>query len=294
MLGDQRGRAGPRRDRVQAHLDPPISAISCCVIRRLIDSHGPSQAICSRLRTLVGSEEEALNLLGMWLRRMPSEGRVLDAGCGFQLPIPLNTGHITGIDISRRALERNEHAHEKILGDITSYPLQRSYDVVVCWDVLEHLRDPRAALRNLASALKPGGMMVVGMPELFSAKGLLTRLMPHWLKVWYFRHVMGNPDAGQPGGAPFRTFLRLTPAGVAREAERLGLQTALFVRYRTGVGEALRARSLVARATWRVAALTLRVCGRDPEASDALIVLTYPATYQCASFSKERRSTIRT
>lgn len=98
--------------------------------------------------------------------------------------------------------------------------------------------------------------------------------MPHRMKVWYFRHVMRNPDAGKPGGAPFRTFLRITPQGVMREGERLGMETVLFVTYNSGAGEALRGRSWAARVVWwLVSALLLGLAGRDPDASDAIIVL---------------------
>lgn len=122
------------------------------------------------------TETHAFERLAAVTMRLPKGLHVLDAGCGFQLPIPLDAATVTGIDISPAALARNEHAHEKILGDITTYPLPRSeYDAVVCWDVIEHLRDPRAALRNLAPTLKPGGLLIVGLPELFSAKASSRR-----------------------------------------------------------------------------------------------------------------------
>jgi SAM-dependent methyltransferase len=38
--------------------------------------------------------------------------------------------------------------------------LDTSYDVIVCFDVFEHLPDPVAAARRLVEALRPGGLLV--------------------------------------------------------------------------------------------------------------------------------------
>ncbi len=39
-----------------------------------------------------------------------------------------------------------------------------SFDVAVCEQVLEHVDDPAGALRELARCLRPGGLLVVGVP----------------------------------------------------------------------------------------------------------------------------------
>jgi glycosyltransferase involved in cell wall biosynthesis len=44
-------------------------------------------------------------------------------------------------------------------------PWQKVFDTVVCLNVLEHVPDPRAALRNIASALQPGGRLVLYVPQ---------------------------------------------------------------------------------------------------------------------------------
>ena len=40
-----------------------------------------------------------------------------------------------------------------------------SYDIVTLWDVLEHLTDPRATVRRLASWLSPGGLLALQLPD---------------------------------------------------------------------------------------------------------------------------------
>ncbi len=44
-------------------------------------------------------------------------------------------------------------------------PWQGRFDTVVCLNVLEHVRDPLASLRNMWDALEPGGRLVVYVPQ---------------------------------------------------------------------------------------------------------------------------------
>lgn len=130
--------------------------------------------------------------------------RVLDAGCGRQLYLRLPAdAHIVGIDVSEAQLEQNTSVDERIVGDIETFPLAREgFDVVVCWDVLEHLRRPRAALDNLSRAVRQGGLLVIGGPNVLSFKGLVTWLTPFWAhRLWYRLHRSSR--------RPFRTYRRV-------------------------------------------------------------------------------------
>jgi SAM-dependent methyltransferase len=137
---------------------------------------------------------------------------VLEAGCGSMSKVRLgNNIHVVGIDISAKQLERNAELHEKILGDIQAYPLEKcSFDIVICWDVLEHLQDPRRALENLLEACKPNGMVILAFPNLFSLKGIITKLTPHWVHIWYYKYFLGAENPGREDQPPFPTTLRLS------------------------------------------------------------------------------------
>jgi glycosyltransferase involved in cell wall biosynthesis len=52
-------------------------------------------------------------------------------------------------------------------------PLEGQFDTVVCLNVLEHVRDPLVALRNMWSALAPGGRLVLYVPQ---GQGLYSSL----------------------------------------------------------------------------------------------------------------------
>jgi SAM-dependent methyltransferase len=44
-------------------------------------------------------------------------------------------------------------------------PVRGAVDTVVCLNVLEHLSDPQAALRNMYAALQPGGRAIILVPQ---------------------------------------------------------------------------------------------------------------------------------
>jgi SAM-dependent methyltransferase len=55
-----------------------------------------------------------------------------------------------------------------------------SFDVVLCGDVVEHLRDPVAALRRLRPLLKPGGRVVLSTPNVANWAIRLSLLGGRW------------------------------------------------------------------------------------------------------------------
>jgi SAM-dependent methyltransferase len=95
---------------------------------------------------------------------------VLDVGCGvgFFTAYYLGRGaEVTGIDIAPTSVERLRERHPQarfILGDVSDAPLAESWDVVNAFDVLYHIVDDarwEAALRHLAAAVTPGGLLLV-------------------------------------------------------------------------------------------------------------------------------------
>src|SRR4029077_10901958 len=108
--------------------------------------------------------------------------RVLEAGCGSRSFIQFGSkAYLAGIDVSKEQLEKNNVLQEKILGDIETFPLPpASFDIIICWDVLEHWPHPERALRNFLYAVRPGGILILAAPVVSSLKGLVTKFTPHW------------------------------------------------------------------------------------------------------------------
>jgi SAM-dependent methyltransferase len=138
---------------------------------------------------------------------------ILEAGCGQQWPLDL-TGvdfTLTGIDLDPAALElRKNNARDldvAICGDLCTIELpEASFDVVLSSFVLEHVPRADLALENFVKWLKPGGLLILRLPERKTVHGFYTRLLPHWVHIWYYRCVHGSPFAGQPGHAPYLTY----------------------------------------------------------------------------------------
>ncbi len=93
---------------------------------------------------------------------------VLDLGCagGFMAEaIARKGGRVTGIDPAQDAIEAAKHhaadsdldiTYDVGVGEEMPYP-DDSFDIVVCVDVLEHVRDLTQVLAEVARVLKPGG-----------------------------------------------------------------------------------------------------------------------------------------
>jgi SAM-dependent methyltransferase len=100
---------------------------------------------------------------------VPQPARVLDAGCGSgRNMIDLaRYGEVAGIELSGTsvALARARKVGEVVEGSVLEMPFAAdSFDLAVCLDVIEHLQDDRAALRELRRVLAPGGALLVTVP----------------------------------------------------------------------------------------------------------------------------------
>lgn len=49
--------------------------------------------------------------------------------------------------------------------DLANMPFEQAFDAVGAFDVIEHIRDDRAAVRTMRRALKPGGRLVLTVPQ---------------------------------------------------------------------------------------------------------------------------------
>jgi SAM-dependent methyltransferase len=64
--------------------------------------------------------------------------------------------------------------------DLNTHPLpypDESFDLVTCSEVLEHVENYRAVLREIRRVLKPGGLMVITTPNILNMKSRLRYLV---------------------------------------------------------------------------------------------------------------------
>ena len=99
-------------------------------------------------------------------------GTVLDVGCGNAellgvLRHAYPAARLNGADFSGEVIQRNRSILPGIpfhVLDIEKERIEIRYDLVICCEVIEHLRDRRAALANLREMVGPGGHLAITCP----------------------------------------------------------------------------------------------------------------------------------
>lgn len=125
----------------------------------------------------------------------PARARVLDAGCGEgQLSYRLaKLGYsVTGIDLPGPSLEKarallasSDYRWDIIAGSVEEFgAVNPSFDAVVSIEVIEHLYRPVTFLKNMARALRPGGILILSTPY----HGWLKNVAISTLGLWDWHH----------------------------------------------------------------------------------------------------------
>jgi len=91
---------------------------------------------------------------------------ILDAGAG-EAPFKKFFTEHKYVAIDTKWGEGNwDYSKIDIMGDLTSLPVKSQvFDAVICTQVLEHLREPEAALREFIRVLKQGGSLYLSAPQ---------------------------------------------------------------------------------------------------------------------------------
>lgn len=114
--------------------------------------------------------------------------RILDAGSGpgvfaFELGRRFAQASVLGVDTSAEAIMSCEHIVKKVRArnvgfqqaDLDQINEKDAFDLILCIDIMEHIEDDQAALRQLYRIAAPGGVVVLHVPALY-------RRYPIWKK----------------------------------------------------------------------------------------------------------------
>jgi 2-polyprenyl-3-methyl-5-hydroxy-6-metoxy-1,4-benzoquinol methylase len=149
-----------------------------------------------------------------YLDALPPGTQVLDAGCGEGILVDDYAGRlaIEGVDL--------HYSSPRVrAGSLTALPFPpASFDRALCLDVLEHVppAEQRAALGELARVLRPGGELLLSVPNLAHLQSRLHFLVRG-------RLVRTAGEGKHPGDRPVGEYLDLARAAGFTVLERHGI-----------------------------------------------------------------------
>lgn len=163
------------------------------------------------------------------IKMLAYPGFLLDVGCGagFFLQLAAQTGYsVRGVEISPYAAD---YARFKLglpvfkgeLGDVDFPP--ESFDIITLWHVLEHVKDPKAFLRQVNHLLKTNGLLAVEVPNIGSSAarvaGINWELMAPKEHFYYFNRASLQQYLEESGFSIVKThsFVWTTPAMLLRD-----------------------------------------------------------------------------
>jgi len=147
------------------------------------------------------SHQYLLPLVRSLLEGTPKKATILDLGCGngsFLSQLNGNGWRLIGVDYSKSGIQIAEQNHpgiEFLLADAQTdlVGFVEPADVVISTEVIEHLYDPRAFMKNAYRLLKPGGMFVVSTPYHGYLKNLMMaatgKMDRHFTVLWDHGHI---------------------------------------------------------------------------------------------------------
>jgi SAM-dependent methyltransferase len=149
------------------------------------------QPAIERLVRWVGSRH-----IGFLSSGLPPGARVLDVGCGRGVilgPLADLGFEAHGVEISTEAARgADPRAEIRIAPRLQDAGYaEGSFDEVVIWHALEHLHDPRGTVTEAFRILRPGGRLVVAVPNLSSFQARFTGAA--WFHLDLPRHLYHFP-----------------------------------------------------------------------------------------------------
>jgi SAM-dependent methyltransferase len=123
--------------------------------------------------------------LRRFVRSLGRVDRALDLGCGDgRLTAELDAAELTAADVSpvalARAARRLPDAHIVELEPDAELPFDDgSFDLVLCAETIEHVRDVQLLLSEIRRVLRPGGTLALSTPANLPLGPLPDPLSPH-------------------------------------------------------------------------------------------------------------------
>lgn len=129
-------------------------------------------------RRIINRKNFTYRILIPCLDTYVTEGdRVLDAGCGegnLSMYIAKRGAFVFGVDKYTRYVDECKrksinsalnHKTSFLRADIVKNKIKGTFDLVTCFEVLEHIKNYMMAIRNLTNLMKPNGILIISTPS---------------------------------------------------------------------------------------------------------------------------------
>jgi SAM-dependent methyltransferase len=128
-----------------------------------------------------------------WARALPGRGSVLEIGCGAGLMLAAfqRLGwRVLGIERDERLAReaRAKQGVEVTVLAIGELPAELRFDLIVMFNVFEHIKEPMPILRECVKRLLPGGRVLMNMPNFGSWQARFAGR--HWFHLDPPRHLI--------------------------------------------------------------------------------------------------------
>ena len=129
---------------------------------------------------------------------LPPGGRLLEVGSGYGAFLEVARERGWDVEGVESAAPAQRYSRDQLGVPVRAGPLDEAvarlgngYDVVVLWDVLDHLQDPLAMLGSCAARLRDGGVLCLSALD---AESWFPRLMgPNWPRILQGREYYFSP-----------------------------------------------------------------------------------------------------
>lgn len=128
-----------------------------------------------------------------WTRLKPEGGSVLEIGCGPGLMLAAfhrRGWRVLGIERNAEVISaaRKNPELEIITSPVEALPQDARFDLIIMFQVLEHIGDPVPLLRECAKRLSPGGRLIINVPNFSSWQSRFAAAK--WLHLDVPRHLV--------------------------------------------------------------------------------------------------------
>jgi SAM-dependent methyltransferase len=157
-------------------------------------------------------------------KHLPTANTILDVGVGygFWMQYAAQRGFsVDGFDVVPECVEyaRQEFKLDVQLADLLAYETKKRYDVIMMFDMVEHLENPAEVLARYGDYLAPNGALYIQVPNVLGIK------IPWWGKGYSLPHHLWQFDLRTLSQLLDRAGYQVVcswtgPMGVIRDYER--------------------------------------------------------------------------